>query len=166
MKKERLEKYSSEGKEIFYDKLTDTLYSDLSETLIDKNLGLKMLEKLGNNYFKKAKEILKEKISKKERIKKIASLLKGIKFSDYLLASEEVAKEANVLNYIKDDIENLYPTKLVIKTYTPQETADICVQIKIAPLYGWGRYIRVIGTLLEVKNGYLTGKVLRIIDDI
>jgi hypothetical protein len=160
---ERFGNLYAKGKELCYNPFLDVLYADLNYTLTNGHVGIATLKFLKREIAEKAEEILNEKIPKKDRIIKIAKLVKGIKVSQLKKASERASEEVNIAEYILEDLKNLKPTSLVIFTNVPSITAEIFVEMKIKPICNSS--IRVYASEFEQKHGILTGKVKYVPDE-
>jgi hypothetical protein len=172
-RREKIKKFYdllASGKEFYYDPIQDKLYADLNLTLTDKHLAMTMLEYLNREIAEKAKKIMSHtESSKRSRVISVAKLVKGITINELQEASEKAAEDVNIAEYIVEDLKNLKPTRLVIFTDTPRETADIFKEKKINPVYnssGEFTYITVHATELEQKDGILTGNITYIPDEL
>jgi len=152
--------------EIEYDKETDTWFSDLNGTITpeDKDLGMIMLKYLDEGLYEEATQILKMHLPYKTIVERISALVEGKSVAEYMAASMFALEDAGVRDDIKQDLTEIsYPSRFVIFTGTPQETADMFVKKRIYPLFR--KMPSVLGTLLEQKSGTLTGRALRIMDE-
>ena len=154
-------------REVYYEQLNDTLYADLNLTLTDKDLALCMLRHLDKDIAKDAEEILKKDESRADKVRSIAKLVKGKTVSELAEASRKAVDEIDVPLYVIEEFERLKPTKLIIYTHIPMQTAEAYITKKINPLYDCEGKNRAIfyGTVLQHRNGVLTGEVLFMPDE-
>jgi phosphoserine phosphatase len=147
---------------IFYNPATRKIFLDLNKYLADEHLGWLLLKEIGEE--KNAKKIWNEKRNYRERIEECAKLLKGKSLEEISKISEKIVEKVNlrknsekILIYAKD---NEIP--IIIFTGTPFFLAHAFVWNKIRKIYP---YPQLFATILEIKNGYLTGNCLFIPDE-
>ena len=154
-------------REVWYEQLNDTLYADLNLTLTDKDLAMCMLRHLDKDIAKDAEEIIKKDGSRADQVRSIAKLVKGKTVSELAEASRKAVDELYVPNYIIEEVGRLKRTKLIIYTHIPMQTAEAYIKKRIDPLYDCEGKNRAIfyGTILQHRNGILTGEVLFMPDE-
>lgn len=152
------------GLEVLYDPERDELSSDINNTLGDRDLAMLTLEYLDRCIADEAKEIMKTDISEQAKVVEIARLVKGRTSSELEEAGGLAAEVTKVPGYLAEQLRNLKPSKLVLFTRLPEQVGRPYIEQKIRPLYGEdeedaGSYIEPYFTLLEEKNGMLTGEI-------
>jgi hypothetical protein len=158
----------ADGREFYYTPFPDTLYADLNLTLTDKHLAMCMLRNLDGEVAEAAGNIMKTDRSKRSKVMSIAKLVKDKTIMEIMDASETAVDEIDVPKYIIDPIKKLKPSRLVLWTDTPRQTADLYVRKKVDPIYnsdGKISYIILHATELQHTDGVLTGNINFIPDE-
>lgn len=152
------------GMEVVYDPERDELSSDINNTLGDRDLALLTLEYLDPRIADEAEKIMKKDISEEAKVVEVTRLVKGRKSSELEEAGRMAAEITEVPVYLAEQLRNLKPSKLILFTRLPEQVGRPYIEQKIRPLYGEdekdvGSYIEPYFTLLEEKDGVLTGEI-------
>jgi hypothetical protein len=155
---------AEQGMEIIYDPERDELFVDLNNTLTNRDLATLTLEYLDGDIADEAKEIMKMGVSEETKAVEIIHLIKNKTSNELEEAGMLAVRATEVPGYLTERLRMLKPSKLTIFTRLPEQVGRPYIEQKIRPLYGEddkeaGSYIEPYFTLLEEKDGVLTGEI-------